>query len=118
MTNASEISTRSPRINQVAPPGEPAHALAETEPVRVVEKPAEPGTPEAEVRKQVERALKKLSTLNTKLEINVDVEEKETVVRIVDRGTGEVVREVPPEEIRKLEASIDRMIGIFFDRAI
>jgi len=57
-----------------------------------------------------------LATVNVKLNIRVDPETGTRVVKVIDRDTGDVLREIPPEELVRLEANIERMIGIFFDR--
>ena len=39
-----------------------------------------------------------------------------TMVKVVNRDTGDLIREVPPEEILNLASKIDEMIGILFDK--
>ena len=66
--------------------------------------------------KRIESIQMRLATLDVKVKINVDQATGKHVIKVIDRETEEVVREVPPEEMLKLEASIDRMIGLLFDR--
>lgn len=58
----------------------------------------------------------KLNKLNVKLQISFDVDTGQRIVRVINRDSGEVVREIPPEVLVRLEASIEQMIGIFFDQ--
>lgn len=39
-------------------------------------------------------------------------------VKVINGDTGELVREIPPEQILNLAAKIDEMIGILFDRKV
>jgi len=65
---------------------------------------------------QAEEIQMRLATLNVKLEIKVDLDSGRQVVKIIDRDTGQTVRQIPPEEMLRLGQSIDRMIGVLFNR--
>ncbi|HID30922.1 MAG TPA: flagellar protein FlaG [Desulfobacterales bacterium] len=41
-----------------------------------------------------------------------------TVVRVVDKETEKLVREIPPEEFLNLAAKLEEMIGIIFDKKV
>ncbi len=53
---------------------------------------------------------------NVELKFNKDDETGQTYVKIVDKETGEVIREIPPEEVRKLAEKLDEMVGILLDK--
>ena len=53
---------------------------------------------------------------NVELKFNRDQETGQTYIKIVDRDSGKVVREIPPEELRKLAEKLDEMVGILFDK--
>ncbi len=53
---------------------------------------------------------------NVELKFNKDEETGQTYVKIVDKETGEVIREIPPEEVRKLAEKLDEMVGILLDK--
>jgi flagellar protein FlaG len=40
----------------------------------------------------------------------------QTIVRVIDETTGEVVREIPSTEMLNLAAKLDEMIGLIFDQ--
>lgn len=37
------------------------------------------------------------------------------MVQVIDKETGEVIREIPPEKILDLVARLDRLVGLFVD---
>ncbi|MBW2645311.1 MAG: flagellar protein FlaG [Deltaproteobacteria bacterium] len=41
-----------------------------------------------------------------------------TLVKVVSSETGEMVREIPPEQMLDLAAKIDEMMGILFDQKV
>ncbi len=71
---------------------------------------------QAAIQRRVEAIEQRLASIDFKLKIRVDLETGETRVRVIDRHTGEIIREVPPEELVKLEASLARMAGLLLDR--
>ncbi len=50
------------------------------------------------------------------LKFNTDKETGQTYIKIVDKDSGDVVREIPPEFMRKLAEKMDEMVGILFDQ--
>jgi flagellar protein FlaG len=46
----------------------------------------------------------------------VDRESRELVIKIVDRETHKVIREIPPEEIQALREAMQSVLGTFLDR--
>jgi len=40
----------------------------------------------------------------------------EPVILVTDRYTGEVIRQIPPEELRELAEDIEFLRGVFFNR--
>ncbi len=50
------------------------------------------------------------------LKFSRDKETGETYVKILDKDSGKVIKEIPPEEIRKLAEKLQKMIGLLFDK--
>jgi flagellar protein FlaG len=50
-----------------------------------------------------------------KVTFSVDRESQELYIRVIDRETGEVLREIPPGEIRRLASSLKETFGNFLD---
>ena len=54
---------------------------------------------------------------DTRLDIQVDTEKEEVKVFVRDRNTGEIVREVPPDEAQSLLKQVDQGRGTLVDRS-
>ena len=67
----------------------------------------------------VEKLEKTLSELkHNKLEFTVHEKTGRTIVKVVDQDTGDVIKELPPEELLDLAAKLEEMSGVLFDRKI
>jgi len=51
-----------------------------------------------------------------KLKFSRDYDTGQPFIEIVDKDSGDVVREIPPEFMRKLAEKMDEMVGILFDQ--
>lgn len=47
--------------------------------------------------------------------ISLDEQTKEPIVRVTDRDTGELIRQFPPDELRRLARTLTRMEGLLVD---
>lgn len=70
--------------------------------------------------KEVSTANKLMSVLNSKLKFVTDERSKTgLVVQIISKETGELVRQIPPEELLDLMARLkETVIGIFLDKNV
>lgn len=69
-----------------------------------------------DVKKAISEAndlLKQMS--NNKLEFRVDRKTKETVVQIVDKTNGKVIKQIPPDDVLKFRERLNELVGILFD---
>jgi len=55
---------------------------------------------------------------NVGLQFSVFEETGQTVVRVVDKDTGELVRQIPTKELLELAARLEDMMGILFDKQV
>ena len=74
--------------------------------------------PEARARdKDVKRAADRLNEalqgLNRDLAISVHGDPGVLMVEVTDPATGDVIRQIPPEQLLEVEGSIDKIIGLF-----
>jgi len=70
---------------------------------------------ELELRR-VEAQLNAISRIfEQRYQFTVDKETNQLVMKVVDITSGKVIRQIPPEEMLKLAAQINKMIGIFMD---
>jgi len=61
--------------------------------------------------------LKNLNIMhNVDLQFSVHKASGEMMITVVDEITGEVVREIPSQEILELAAKMDEMVGMIFDQ--
>lgn len=81
-------------------------------------KPAEeqPNTSESSQMSELVADIKNEMIRNVGLQFVVHEDTGRVVVTVIDESTGEVIREIPPSEVLKLAASIDKAIGIIFDQ--
>ncbi|OSS42591.1 Flagellin protein FlaG [Desulfurella amilsii] len=71
-----------------------------------------------DVKSLVEKLNSSISTLNNSVKFSYSEDAKALVVKVVDSKTGQVIRQIPPEELIKLEASLAQSIGIVFNKEV
>jgi flagellar protein FlaG len=54
--------------------------------------------------------------LQTNLQFSVDEKTKRIVVKVLDADTQKVIRQIPPEDVMKMSARIQELLGILFDQ--
>jgi flagellar protein FlaG len=74
----------------------------------------------AATREQVKDAVKQINQAmranDQALEFSIDEDSKETIVKIVDRKTREVVRQIPSPEALEIAKSLDKMMGLLISQ--
>ncbi|HAA75288.1 TPA: hypothetical protein DCE37_09230 [Candidatus Latescibacteria bacterium] len=85
------------------------------EETRVQESQAEAVAPPSrgEVQEAADRLNQALDSFNRDLAISVHEESGKLVVEVTDPATGEVVRQIPAEQVLEVEESIDKIVGLF-----
>ena len=76
--------------------------------------------PEVEVSRDVLDAVQHDIRMMRDVGLHFSVHETtgRTVVRVVDKETEKLIREIPPEEFLNLAAKLEEMIGIIFDKKV
>jgi len=60
--------------------------------------------------------LQRISTvLNKKLQFVVDHGSNQVIVKVIDKETDKVIKELPPEELQKLHSNLREAMGLLFD---
>ena len=72
--------------------------------------PTKPASAE-EVQKSAQKVQSQLASVAPNLTFTIDQETGRTLIKVVDPLTHEVLRQIPAEEILRLDRSIDQMIG-------
>lgn len=73
---------------------------------------------EEQVVKALDRALKALEGPSTTLEVSMHKETKTIMVKILNKETGELIREIPPEKTLDLVANMMQIAGIIVDERV
>ncbi len=92
---------------------------AQTEPPRAARADAVPSAPQpARDPEQVVQAVAALNlamaALSREVEFTSDQATGHTVVRVVDRQTQEVIRQIPSQEMLSITHALDRLQGLLF----
>ena len=66
----------------------------------------------------IERAVKSLQGPETTLDISIHEKTNEIMVKVLNKDTGDVIREVPPERTLDLVASMMEIAGILIDEKV
>jgi flagellar protein FlaG len=69
----------------------------------------------AEVKQAAVELEKALQQHNSDLSVSVDETTGTMVVRITDNSTGELVKQIPPEELMEANASMNKIVGLLID---
>jgi len=91
--------------------------------VRQQEQPEAKIKPETKVKPQVIHSaaadLQRIShAFNKKLQFVVDHRSNEVIVKVIDKETDKVIKELPPEELQRLHRNMKEAIGLLFDEMV
>ncbi len=78
--------------------------------------PKEFGVNISDVVKDINNLVYQVAT--TKVSFDVDKDTGRSVVRVLNKETGEIVRQVPPEELLTLVARMRQLSGIIFNKQV
>ncbi|MEK5490510.1 flagellar protein FlaG [Paenibacillus sp. FSL R7-0297] len=73
---------------------------------------------EEQLIRTIERAVKSLQGPSTTLEISIHEKTHDIMVKVLNKDTGELIREVPPEKTLDLVAKMMEIAGILVDEKI
>jgi len=77
------------------------------------------GTKKSQAIQTTAADLQRISTaFNKKLQFVVDHNSNEVVVKVIDKDTDKVIRELPPEELQRLHKNLREAIGLLFDEMV
>jgi len=90
---------------------------ATAEPVRSAPKTSENGEANpAQLKRMVENMQSHLDSMNVSLEYSMyGNNDSKIAIKVVNKGTGEVIREIPTKEIQALQSKMSEMIGMIFN---
>jgi len=77
---------------------------------------AAPSDPQ-QIQQAVEKIQMALSSKASALQFSLDDQTGKTVVRVVDRETGELIRQIPSEELMEIARALDKMQGMLLKQS-
>ena len=83
------------------------------EEARVRKDHATPPPSRVDVKAAADRLNQALESINRDLAISVHEDSGKLIVEVTDPETGEVVRQIPAEQVLEAEESIDKIVGLF-----
>jgi flagellar protein FlaG len=70
-------------------------------------------------RQHLEQAVEKVSKVvnlyNSELKFTVDPDTNSNVVKVIDKQTDQVIRQIPSEEMLKIAQNLDKIVGLFVE---
>ncbi|HIC97564.1 MAG TPA: flagellar biosynthesis protein FlaG [Aquificaceae bacterium] len=73
---------------------------------------------ERELQKVIQEIRKKLDYLNRYLKIDIDDQLEIPVVKIFERDTNRLIRQIPPDHLLELMRRIDEMLGVLLSERV
>ncbi|OMD21961.1 flagellar protein FlaG [Paenibacillus odorifer] len=73
---------------------------------------------EEQLIRTIERAVKSLQGPQTTLQISIHEKTHDIMVKVLNKDTGELIREIPPEKTLDLVANMMEIAGILIDEKI
>lgn len=68
--------------------------------------------------KAIESTNEDLEVYNRKIEFSIHEKTKDIMIKVVDRDTDEIIREIPPEKIKDMVANILEKAGLLIDERV
>ena len=87
---------------------------AKEEPIKIVTQPV--GSAE-EISKAIEQVQVMMDLRNRSVSISQDSESGKEVIKVRNEQTGEVIRQMPTEEMLAFMRNLTKMLGAFFDKS-
>ena len=106
------------------PPTNPVSKALDSKPIEKVEAKQEPikidtqpvGSAE-EISKAIEQVQVMMDLRNRSVSISQDSESGKEVIKVRNEQTGEVIRQMPTEEMLAFMRNLTKMLGAFFDKS-
>lgn len=71
-----------------------------------------------EIERYIKRILRDASLLNRDLKYSINRDTDQVIVKVIDKSTDKVIKEIPPEAIQRLQARLKEQIGLLIDEQI
>ena len=104
-----------PRVDDPAPASKPQDVLESSEDGG--QGNASPDLQSQSVERTAERLAKALQAFSRDLAVSIHKDTGHMVVQVKNPQTGDVIRQIPPEQLLKAEVSIDKIIGLLVNQS-
>jgi flagellar protein FlaG len=71
-----------------------------------------------ELAKSVSEIQERLDSMGTKLNFALDESTESIIVQVTNKQSGELVRQIPSEEMLELKVKLENLMGILFDQKV
>jgi flagellar protein FlaG len=71
-----------------------------------------------ELQRLIEEVKRKFDMLSKYLKIDIDQELEIPVVKIIERDTNRVIRQIPPDDLLELMKRIDQLLGLLVEKEV
>jgi len=68
-----------------------------------------------EIERYIQRVIRDASLLNRDLKYSISNETDQVIVKVIDKSTDKVIKEIPPEAIQMLQARLKEQLGLLID---
>ncbi len=73
---------------------------------------------DAKVRQEINRNETAPVSSNFRITFDTSEESRRTAISVIDKETGEIIREIPPEKLLEMTENIQRSMGMIFDSKV
>ena len=71
-----------------------------------------------ELKHATEELQRRIQAVSPELQFSVDQDSGRTIIKVTDKATNEVIRQIPSEEVLKLNKELDRLQGLLLNHKI
>lgn len=71
-----------------------------------------------EIEHLINQSNKQMLVYDRRLDISIHEKTKQIMVKVIDAGTDEVIREIPPEKVLDIKAKLAELRGIMLDKKV
>lgn len=68
-----------------------------------------------ELKRATEELLRRIKTVAPELQFSVDQDSGRTIIKVTDPSTDELIRQIPAEEVLRLNKELDRLQGLLLN---
>ena len=76
------------------------------------------GTQGEEINKAIEHMQNALENISRKIHLEIETEIDMVIVKVLDAESGEVIRQIPPQELIDIYKKIKDVQGVIFDKEV